>query len=527
MLFFPTFSTEATAGALVGALCAYAVGWVVYTFYYHPLSHVPGPRLAALTGWWYTLSIRLPIIKNISSPLHDEYGLVVRIQPDTVSISDPRAIDVVLGTKPQFTKGQFAASFDPHIKDGRELFSLVDHKAHADLRRTVGPLWSPGAIAEYEGRIDRILDAVKVRFARASESGILINIPKLLASYVQDIMGEIFYGKIDGFGCVSGDDIDPTGWKAMMQNVIPALAAMGVAPPGTQTLYMLSQLLISPRILHGLRSHSKLIEDAQALVAERVNESESTTATRSRQGGENIVSKMLAMAASEQKAGRAPLTHGDIACSVYDSIMAGYETTMTTISHLLHDILIRPEIYTKLTTEIQTAFANKSLSNPPTQPECLKLPYLSACIKESGRFSPPGTVGIVRRVPPNTTSKLPDGTQLPGGTTVILNGNCTSHDTRIYGSDPHTFRPARWLVDPNDPKSNTAEQIALMEKYSLQFGAGPRSCLGKHLAYMELYKFLPAVLKDFELQVQGTPSVTWNGMIKVNNFYVRVTQRQG
>ena len=54
--------------------------------------------------------------------------------------------------------------------------------------------------------------------------------------------------------------------------------------------------------------------------------------------------------------------------------------------------------------------------------------------------------------------------------------------TKIFGSDADTFRPERWLGDP--------DQVRLMHKLSLAFGHGSRKCLGKNIALFESQKVL-------------------------------------
>lgn len=42
-----------------------------------------------------------------------------------------------------------------------------------------------------------------------------------------------------------------------------------------------------------------------------------------------------------------------------------------------------------------------------------------------------------------------------------------------------------------------------MERHILQFGYGPRICIGKHITNVEMYKLLPTILRDFEFEGMG------------------------
>ena len=55
----------------------------------------------------------------------------------------------------------------------------------------------------------------------------------------------------------------------------------------------------------------------------------------------------------------------------------------------------------------------------------------------------------------------------------------------LYGEDAEEFNPERWMVSQKRDFELEAAQFT--------FGVGPRICLGKDVAMMELYKLLPEV----------------------------------
>lgn len=58
-----------------------------------------------------------------------------------------------------------------------------------------------------------------------------------------------------------------------------------------------------------------------------------------------------------------------------------------------------PDTLTKLVDEIDTAFANKSLTHPISYNQAVRLPYLKAVIQESLRIFPPFAVPMPRYAP--------------------------------------------------------------------------------------------------------------------------------
>lgn len=71
------------------------------------LRQVPGPWIARFSGVY-----RLSLVLNGKAPekyrrVHDEYGSIVRVGPNHVSVSDPLAIPVIYGVGSRFVKVQY------------------------------------------------------------------------------------------------------------------------------------------------------------------------------------------------------------------------------------------------------------------------------------------------------------------------------------------------------------------------------------------------------------------------------------
>jgi hypothetical protein len=82
------------APLFLGALCAlvYFIALACYRIYFHPISHIPGPKLAAFTYWYQSYYDLWPhsgrfLWKTIE--LHKQYGPIVRIGPNEVQVNDP------------------------------------------------------------------------------------------------------------------------------------------------------------------------------------------------------------------------------------------------------------------------------------------------------------------------------------------------------------------------------------------------------------------------------------------------------
>lgn len=89
--------------------------------------------------------------------------------------------------------------------------------------------------------------------------------------------------------------------------------------------------------------------------------------------------------------------------------------------------------------------------------------------------------------------------------------------------DAHEFRPERW-----DPDITPAEQLALMERYYMPFGAGTRTCIGKNISLLEMSKLIPELVRRYDITLvsQGIKSVN-HWFVKQNDLFVPIVKVRG
>ena len=58
------------------AIVLFSFGFLVYQTWFHPLAKIPGPRLAAATGWlaFYNNVVRRSVLPLVVIRLHNELG---------------------------------------------------------------------------------------------------------------------------------------------------------------------------------------------------------------------------------------------------------------------------------------------------------------------------------------------------------------------------------------------------------------------------------------------------------------------
>ena len=74
------------------------------------------------------------------------------------------------------------------------------------------------------------------------------------------------------------------------------------------------------------------------------------------------------------------------------------------------------------------------------------------------------------------------------GTSVRVPVAGVNRSEALWGADAGTFDPGRWLVSDDDESKSGMDRIEEVQGYRhlLTFAHGPRTCLGKNFALLEL-----------------------------------------
>lgn len=166
-------------------------------------------------------------------------------------------------------------------------------------------------------------------------------------------------------------------------------------------------------------------------------------------------------------------------------LVAGHETTATSLAWALYWIYHLPQVREKLLQEID------SLGKDPDPNAILRLPYLSAVCSETLRLYPVAMLALNRLV------KSPleiMGYQLNTGTLVIPCIYLTHHREDLYPQSKQ-FKPERFL-----------ERQFLPSEY-LPFGGGNRRCIGMAFALFEMKVVLATVLSHWQMELADSKPV--------------------
>lgn len=176
---------------------------------------------------------------------------------------------------------------------------------------------------------------------------------------------------------------------------------------------------------------------------------------------------------------------------------AGSDTTAAGLSSTLYYLLSNPTCISKLRAEVDSRIALSDDRDIVPYELVRDLPYLRACIDEALRLRPPIPYPLQRLV------VSPEGAVIAGHFvkqgTVVAVAPYSIHRTESLFPDPDAYNPDRW-INQDDP-----EQIQNLKAYNIVFSQGPRQCLGRHIAIVELQIIISSLTRryDMELMYEG------------------------
>lgn len=167
-------------------------------------------------------------------------------------------------------------------------------------------------------------------------------------------------------------------------------------------------------------------------------------------------------------------------------ISAGTDTTATALTGWTYFVCTHPKVYSRLVKEIRDALKT---DEDVRWEKVRDLRYLEATIHEALRLFPPSPASQQRMVPRGGATI--DGYYVPAGTTVAVPPWVSTHSPLNF-YNPYEFRPERWLGEESEFSNDRLNA-------SLPFGTGPRVCIGRNLAYMEMRLISAHLLWNFDI----------------------------
>ncbi|KAL5322250.1 hypothetical protein ACEPPN_010222 [Leptodophora sp. 'Broadleaf-Isolate-01'] len=450
--------------------------------YRRDLSSLAGPFWAKFTGFYRVYRLWSGQAPAVYLDLHEKYGPIVRTGPNTVSLSDPLVIPTIYGISSSFLKSDFYNTMTPYYENKLmpSMFTARDPAEHKALKRPVAGKFSMTSIRTLEPLVDECSE-IFVQSMKDLE-GQKVDLGAWLQWYAFDVIGMITFNRRFGFM------EDRTDVMSMISDIETLLKYAGIVG---QVPYLHPWLAGNQFIVRNLeRIPFMRMPNPGRSIVQFTQECIDQYDREERAGESKKASDFLTFLRLEEKKNKDTMSQRDLINHLSNNLFAGSDTTAISLRAIIYYIIKTPKTYKRLQEEIDEADRAGKLSEFVTYGESLELEYLQVVIKEAMRCHPGVSYPLERLVPEGGIELC--GVKFEEGTNVAVNPVVVHRNVDVFGKDAAIFRPERWLeADP--------EQIKIMDRTLLTFGYGTRSCIGKNISIMEMGKFVPQILRQFDL----------------------------
>ncbi|KAI9499580.1 cytochrome P450 [Zychaea mexicana] len=194
------------------------------------------------------------------------------------------------------------------------------------------------------------------------------------------------------------------------------------------------------------------------------------------------------------------LSNDELRDIVLNFIIAGRDTTAQALSWCFHLLCQHPRVERKLYKEVDENITEELLRDAPALFEVIKnMKYAHAVFYEVLRLYP--------SVPLNMKYALnddvwPDGTHIRKGDYILWHPFAQGRSQKVWGEDAREFVPERWITPDGELRRESQGQWPA-------FHAGPRVCLGQHLATLESLIAISYLMKYYRFSLVPGQNVTY------------------
>ncbi|HWA53071.1 MAG TPA: cytochrome P450 [Solirubrobacterales bacterium] len=207
-----------------------------------------------------------------------------------------------------------------------------------------------------------------------------------------------------------------------------------------------------------------------------------------REEPENFLESMIAAQETE-----GTFSDEEIMGNVFTLLLAGEDTTSHSMAWTIWSLARRPAIQAKWAEEAREVLGEQPYATEYETVEGFR--YGEGVLRESMRLTP---VAPISGLEPLADTEI-EGVHIPAGTRLFLLHRYAGLQSTVRADE---FVPERWLDEEGD--------LPVPDQRSfLTFGAGPRFCPGRNLAFLEAKTALGMIARNFEIELDpAAPPVT-------------------
>ena len=406
----------------------------------------PGPRVPSLFQIFQWVFRPIPFMQRCAETYGDAFTLRIMGATPIVFFSDPATIKQVFTGDPERLQAGQANSRVFRLFVGPNSLLVLDGARHKRERRLLMPPFHGERMRLYGDMMceitDRMIDTWPLETSFPIHSRMLEITLDIILRAVFGVYGDAHTARlrtliIEYLGLLVG------------RNPLLALAAWG-------------------RLTRLQGDIDRLLYDEIRRCKELAHE------------GRTDIMAMLVAARDEDGQ---PMRDEEIRDEMITMLLAGHDTTATSLAWVIHRLLQNPDVLATARAEVASVIGNGPHPSRPTAEQVAELSYLDAVIKETARLNP---------VVPITVRHLEKGMHiggydLPAGAIAAPCIYLTHRRPELW-PNPEEFNPERFVARRVDPYT------------FFPFGGGVRYCLGAAFATYEMKIVLARILSRVTLR---------------------------
>ncbi|GBF79612.1 cytochrome P450 [Aphanothece sacrum] len=418
-----------------------------------------GPKTPALLQLIQWISDPLNYLETNAKQYGDMFTANMTGFPPFVMVSHPQAVrELFTADTQQFDAGRTNNLLGSLFGD--RSIVMLDGDRHKRERKLLMPPFHGERLQTYAQSISNIAHKIGSQWQK--------NKPFIVRQAMQEITLEVIIQVV--FGLKEGERYQQL--KPLVTEMLDSLSSPFEAS------FMFFKFLQKPWIPGSpWRKMKQATKKIYALLAAEIEDRRNHPELM----GDDILSLMMV---ARDEAGE-PMSDQELKDEMMILLVAGHETTATTLAWAFYWVHHLPEVKNKLLEELANLGENP---NPMTM---AKLPYLSAVCQETLRIYPVGllTFGRITNSPVSIMEHEFDPEIMLAGCIYL-----THHREDLYPNSKQ-FKPERFLE----------RQYSAYEFYP--FGGGNRLCIGYALALLEMKLVLATILSNYELNLAPNQTV--------------------
>ncbi|GGZ60840.1 cytochrome P450 [Streptomyces bluensis] len=379
-----------------------------------------------------------------------EHGDVVRIvsgppglRTEIYFVFSAEGAQQVLASQAANFRKDDAFSMEMRETFGNGLLSSLDED-HLRQRRLLSPLFTKRKVAEYARAVCDEVDAMCGEWEADGGTGADLN--EDMSRLTVRMITRILFGS------------DAEEAAAVVRRCMPVL--------GTYTLKRGLMPVNLPRSFPTAANRRASAAQAElyALCDRFIDQRRGSSDATGKDGADDLLTLLINARSDED----APLTDRELRDQALVFLLAGSDTTATSLTFAMHLLARHQDVQDSTRAEVLAALGDRR----PTPKDLDAIPALERVLKEAMRLYPAAPV-LIRRA---AQAAVIDGYAIPAGSYVYV---CpwVTHRHPSYWPDPERFDPDRFLPAQASDRSRYAW---------FPLGGGPRSCIGNHFAMLQM-----------------------------------------